>query len=448
MIHLTEEDLNRINQGLKRRDFIRLSALTIGALAFNNYFPLMAAERKKLISGKSVIYICLDGGPAHLDTFDPKPKAGRDYCGPYRLPLPTVVPGLVICEKLPLLAKMADKYAIIRSMTHGYQGHETASYVTETGTIPSNNLIYPSTGAIIAFKKESEYKNSIPPYMSVTTASTRFNEAGFLGPQYKSFATGGEPERDNFSVEGIVNNSVSDEKLNRRKNLLNLVDDFGNQFDQNPEFQKLDNFRDKAYSLILGEDRKVFNLKEESNITRDRYGRNRLGQSCLLARRLAEKGVPFITVRSTGWDTHKQHFERMEEKLPELDKAVSALLADLAERGLLDQTIVICGGEFGRTPKIMWESPWNGGRGHFSNAFSYLVAGGGFIGGKILGKTDNLGEKVIERPVYPWDLTASVYTLMGIDPKGKLIHPREGEIPILPGLGGKQSGGILTEIMK
>jgi hypothetical protein len=448
MIQLTEKDINRINQNLRRRDFIRLSALTFGTLAFSKYLPARATQRKKMLTGKSVIYICLDGGPSHLDTFDPKPKAGRDYCGPYRLPLSTVVPGLEICEKLPLLAKIADKYSIIRSMTHGYQGHETASYVTETGTIPSNNLIYPATGAVIAFKKESEYKNSIPPYMSVTTASTRFNEAGFLGPQYKSFATGGEPDRDNFSVEGIINSSVSDEKLNRRKDLLDLVDNFGLQFNQNPEFQKLDNFRDKAYSLILGEDRKVFNLKEETNTTRDRYGRNRLGQSCLLARRLAEKGVPFITVRNGGWDTHKQHFERMEEKLPELDKAVSALLADLAERGLLDQTIVICGGEFGRTPKVMWESPWNGGRGHFSNAFSYLVAGGGFIGGKVLGKTDNLGEKVIERPVYPWDLTASVYTLMGIDPNSKLVHPREGEIPILPGLGGKLSGGILTEIMK
>ena len=131
-----------------------------------------------------------------------------------------------------------------------------------------------------------------------------------------------------------------------------------------------------------------------------------------------------------------------------MDKAVSALLADLSERGLLDQTIVLCGGEFGRTPKVMWESPWNGGRGHHCYAFSYLVAGGGFIGGKVLGKTDNLGEKVIERPVYPWDLTASVYSLMGIDPKSKLVHPREGEIPLLPGLGGNLSGGILTEIMK
>lgn len=448
MIHLTENDLNQINKSLKRRDFIRWSAVTIGTLALSKYFPLNAAERKKIIRGKSVIYICLDGGPSQLDTFDPKPKAGREYCGLYRQPLSTEVPGLEICEKLPLLAKMADKYAIIRSMTHGYQGHETASYVTETGTIPSNNLIYPSTGAIIAFKKENEYKNSIPPYMSVTTASTRFNEAGFLGPQYKSFATGGEPERDHFSVEGIINHSVSDEKLNRRKNILELVDDFGKQYDQNPEFQKLDDFRDKAYSLILGDDRKVFNLEEEDSKTRDRYGRNRLGQSCLLARRLAEKGVPFITVRNTGWDTHKQHFERMEEKLPELDKAVSALLADLSERGLLDQTIVVCGGEFGRTPKVMWESPWNGGRGHCSYAFSYLVAGGGFVGGKVIGKTDNAGEKVIERPVYPWDLTASVYTLMGIDPMSKLVHPREGSIPILPGLGGKLSGGILTEIMK
>ena len=212
--------------------------------------------------------------------------------------------------------------------------------------------------------------------------------------------------------------------------------------------EKIDSLRDVNMEFIWGESREIFNLTNEPDSVRERYGKSRLGQSCLVARKLVEAGVPFVNVRTTGWDTHKKHFQKMNSMLPNLDKALSALLADLDERGLLDSTIVLCGGEFGRTPKVLWEAPWNGGRAHFGTAFSYLVAGGGFQGGKVLGKTDKTGEKVAERPVYPCDLIGTIYLLMGIDPYGTLPHVSEGDLPILPSLlNKKQSNGLLYEII-
>ena len=446
---MKKEYINRVNQHTTSHDFIRLLAFTVVLLFLGNLHPLKAQQPIEKKHAKSVIFVYLDGGPTQTDMFDPKPKAGKDYTGPFVKTSVTNVPGIEIGEKLPLLAKIADKYTIIRSMTHGINGHETASYVMETGSLLGGRIVYPAMGAVIAFKKEATYKGSIPPYISLTNGSTRFNEAGFLGPQYKSFATGGAPEAAQFSVEGIVNTAYTDDQLKNRKKLLNSLDNFSASLPDNKQLAEMDKFQQQAYSLILGEDRKVFNLNEESNATRTRYGKTRFGASCLVARRLVQKGVPFIVVRNGGWDTHKQHFERMSEKLPELDQALSALIEDLSEKGLLDETIVICGGEFGRTPKVLYEPPWNGGRNHFGAAFSYLVAGGGFIGGKVVGATDPRGEKVIERSVFPWDFAETIYTLMGIDTKSTLPHPTEGDVPMLflP-LEKEKRGGMLTEIMK
>ncbi|MDP4289971.1 MAG: DUF1501 domain-containing protein [Bacteroidota bacterium] len=446
---MNKQYFNNIHVQIKRLEFLYRCALVSAAFLLGSSFGVNAAQPVEKPHAKSVIFIYLDGGPAQTDMFDPKPKAGKDYTGPYVKPIATNVAGIEIGEKLPLLAKIADKYSIIRSMTHGINGHETASYVMETGSLPGGRVVYPSMGAVIAFKKESTYTGSIPSYISLTVGSSRFNEAGFLGPQYKSFATGGAPEAAQFSVEGIVNNAYTDEQLHNRQKLLNSLDHFSSLMPGNAQLDEMDKYQKQAYSLILGEDRKVFNLNEEGDSLRNHYGRNRLGQSCLIARRLVQKGVLFVMVRNTGWDTHKEHFERMNEKLPELDQALSALLTDLSDKGLLDQTIVICGGEFGRTPKILFEPPWNGGRNHFGAAFSYLVAGGGFIGGKVVGATDAKGEKVIERPVYPWDFAESIYTLMGIDTKSTLPHPTEGNIPMLYLPQDKDKrGGMLTEIMK
>lgn len=397
----------------------------------------IAAQR-----AKSVILVYLDGGPAQTDTFDPKPETSRDYYGNYKEAIPTNVPGIEIGQKLPLLAQIADKYSIIRSLTHGVNGHETGHYAMITGDLSKGPVVYPSYGAVISFMKKDSYKGILPPYISVTSANSRFNEGGFLGNNYKSFDTGGAPEKTEFAVEGIVNRYVDKTKADERMALLHA-------FEQLPiEKEVLDSLRQENMNFVWGASRQVFNLSNEPDSVRQRYGMNRLGQSCLTARRLVEAGVPFINVRTTGWDTHKKHFQKMNEMLPELDKALSALLIDLDQKGLLDNTIVLCGGEFGRTPKIMWEAPWNGGRAHFGTAFSYLVAGGGFKGGKVLGSTDKTGENVSERPVYPCDLIGTVYLLVGIDPKGVLPHVSEGQLPILPSLGKEgQSNGLLYELI-
>lgn len=391
---------------------------------------------------KSVILVYLDGGPAQTDTFDPKPNAGRNYFGNYKGVCKTNVEGIEIGEKLPLLAGMADKYSLVRSLTHGSNAHETGHYAMITGDTSGGAVVYPSFGAVISYMKKDSYKGILPCYISVTSANSRFNEGGFLGNSYKSFDTGGKPESKEYEVEGIVNKYINRNRLDSRMALLN-------KFETNPmDKQLIDSLRAVNMEFIWGDSREIFNLNNEPDSVRQRYGKSRLGQSCLVARRLVEAGVPFVNVRMTGWDTHKKHFQKMNSMLPQLDKALSALLADLDERGLLDSTIVLCGGEFGRTPKVLWEAPWNGGRAHFGKTFSYLVAGGGFHGGKVVGKTDKTGEKVAERPVAPCDLIGTIYLLMGIDPYGTLPHVSEGDLPILPSLlDEKKSYGLLYEII-
>lgn len=391
---------------------------------------------------KSVILVYLDGGPAQTDTFDPKPEAGRTYTGSYTKVAKTNVEGIEIGAKLPLLATMADKYSLVRSLTHGSNAHETGHYAMITGDTSGGAVVYPSFGAVISYMKKDTYKGILPCYISVTSANSRFNEGGFLGNEYKSFDTGGAPEKKAYEVEGLINKFVDRERMNKRMALLE-------KFETQPmDKQEIDSLRAINMEFMWGESREIFNLANEPDSVRQRYGKTRIGQSCLVARKLVEAGVPFVNVRTTGWDTHKKHFQYMDSMLPNLDKALSALIADLDQRGLLDSTIVLCGGEFGRTPKVLWEAPWNGGRAHFGKTFSYLVAGGGFQGGKVLGKTDRTGENVAERPVAPCDLIGTVYLLMGIDPYGTLPHVSEGNLPILPSLlDKKKSYGLLYEII-
>ena len=398
---------------------------------------------------KSLVYIYLDGGSSQTDTFDPKPEAGPSYTGKYKNPIETNVPGVFIGERLVRLAKIADRYSILRGMCDGTNAHETGHYRMLTGDMTGQDIVYPSYGAMISYKKAAGYDNPIFPYICITEASTRFNEAGFLKAWYKPYDTGGKPDAAEFDVSGIVNHKMSDQLLKERRDLLRELSSLGRPVEQTEEVKKAARLRDQNYELILGDVRKAFDLSSEPDSVRKAYGRNNFGQSCLAARRLVEQGVLVVMVRFRGWDTHKEHFKRMDQRLEELDGGVSSLILDLEKRGLLDQTIIVLGGEFGRTPLIAFGPPWNGGRGHYGAAFSYLVAGGGFAGGKVVGKTDAKGEQVLERKVYPADLWASVYTLMGIDPLGTVTHPVLGEIPILPSYGKEgQSNGMLTEIMK
>jgi len=390
------------------------------------------------------------GGPSHLDTFDPKPDAGYDYCGPFNKPIPTNVEGIQIGQMLPLLAQQADKFSIIRSMTHGNNSHETASYIVQTGREPGR-LVYPCVGAVVSLFKgyEHGYKGLVPPYIVLTQPQGRFSESGFLGPRYKPFATGGDPNQTPFAVEGIVARGISDERQRARRELLHSLDSLGKAMPENPHFKQLDRCEENAYGMMFGDARKLFDLSVEKDEIREQYGRNTFGQSCLMACRLVEHGVPYVTINYKGWDTHKQHFETMRRKLPEMDRGMATLLSDLAGRGLLESTIIWWSGEFGRGPKIQWEPPWNGGRSHYGKCFCAVVAGGGFKGGCVVGASNEKGAEVAERPVYPQDLIGSMYELLGIDPEGPLPNPR-GLAP--DQVGGKvmpssQGAGRLKEIM-
>jgi uncharacterized protein (DUF1501 family) len=418
-----------------RRDLLRL----MGAAGLA--IPLRAGGQPA--KAKAVIQIWMWGGPAHLDTFDPKPAAGYDYCGPFDKPIATNVAGVEINELLPLLAQQADKYSLIRSMTHGIYAHETASYAVQTGRKPGERLVYPCAGAVVSlFKgKDAASGGLIPPYIVLTQPQGRFSENGFLSERYRPFATGGDPAQTRFAVEGVVAQGVTDERQQDRRQLLHQLNTL-EKAQQNPAWKELDQAEQQAYELILGDAGKVFDLAQETGEMRDRYGRNTFGQSCLAARRLVERGVPYVTINYQGWDTHRQNFQTMRQKLPQMDKGLATLLQDLAARGLLESTIVWWSGEFGRTPKVQWEAPWNGGRNHWGDCFCALVAGGGFKGGHVVGSTDARGEQVRDRPVYPADEIGSIYQLLGIDPDGKMPNPQGLGVAVMPA-----GAGRLTEIL-
>jgi hypothetical protein len=396
-----------------------------------------AAAQAAPVAGKakSVIQIWMWGGPAHLDTFDPKPDAGSDYCGPLNSPIETNVSGIRISELLPLLAKQADKYSLIRSMTHGVNAHETASYTVQTGRVSGGRDVYPSIGAVVSLFKgyNTGYKGLIPPYIVLTEPQGRFSEAGFLGSRYKPFATGGDPAQARFAVEGVVAQGITDQRQRDRRAYMHQLDTLGQVMKGSAEVTAMQEAENQAYELILGDAGKVFDLSQEKDELRDRYGRTTFGQSCLVARRLVERGVPYITINyKGGWDTHKQNFQVMRQRLPQMDKGLATLLEDLSQRGLLDSTIVWWNGEFGRTPKVQWEAPWNGGRNHWGACFGALLAGGGFKGGQVVGESDARGEEVKSRPVYPADLIGSIYRQLGIDPAGSLPHPAGVPTRVLP----------------
>ena len=437
---------------MSRREAVQRTLLGAAGLLLGQHLNLraLAAPAAVKAKAKSVIQIWMWGGPAHLDTFDPKPEAGNDYCGPLNKPIETNVSGIRIGELLPLLAKQADKYSIIRGMTHGNNGHETAAYMVQTGWPPGGRVVHPCAGAVVSLFKghEAGYRGLVPPYIVLTEPQGRFSEAGFLGARYKPFATGGDPAQSRFAVEGVVAPGITEKRQQDRRDLLHKLNTLEQAMPGDAQLATLTQCEKEAYDLILGDAGKVFDLSQEKDEMRERYGRNTFGQSCLVARRLVERGVPYITINAKGWDTHKQHFQAMRRKLPEVDKGMASLLQDLAERGLLDSTIVWWSGEFGRTPKVQWEAPWNGGRGHYGKVFSAVVAGGGFKGGQVVGASDAKGETVKERPVYPCDLLGSIYQLLGIDPDAKLPHPQGLVARVNPSAQDDvSSGGRLKEIM-
>jgi hypothetical protein len=411
--------------------------------------PTASTKVSTKIKAKSVIQIFLWGGMSHNDTWDPKPQSGYEYMGEFAKAIPTNVDGIQLGALFPELAKQADKFSLIRSMTHHNNGHETAAYLMQTGHAPGERLAYPSIGAVFAMFKGPQYKGILPPYVVLTQPQGRFSEEGFLGPRFKPFATGSDPNASRFEVEGVVARGITDDRQTRRRELLRTMDTMGAAMAASPQLAAAEDAKKAAYELILGQGKEVFDLSKEKPALRDRYGRHTFGQDCLAARRMVETGVPYVVINYPGgWDTHSNHFPTMRRQCPQLDQGLASLLQDLKDRGLLDSTLVWCSGEFGRGPKVDWQPPWNGGRNHYGNVFTVLVAGGGFKGGRVVGSSDAKAEEVKERPVYPVDLLGSIYHLAGIDPKARLPHPMGIEAHVLPSAAeGVKSAGILTEIM-
>ena len=443
---------NQDASGMTRREALRCGLCGAAGLMAPGLALAATAGPVKTpvkVKARSVVQIFLWGGMSHNDTWDPKPDSGRNYMGEFAKAIPTNVDGIQIGELFPLLAKQADKFSLIRSMTHGNNGHETAAYLMQTGHAPGERLAYPSIGAVFSLLKGPQYQGLIPPYVVLTRPQGRFSEEGFLGPKYKPFATGGDPNTPRFEVEGIVARGITDQRQKARRALLGKLNTLGAAMSGNRQVADAEVCKKAAYELILGSGKEVFDLSQEKQELRARYGRHTFGQECLVARRLVESGVPYVTINYPGgWDTHSNHFSTMRRQCPQLDQGLAALLADLKDRGLLESTLVWCCGEFGRSPKIDWQPPWNGGRNHYGAVFSVLVAGGGFKGGHVVGASDAKAEQVKDRPVYPVDLLGSIYQLAGIDFHARLPHPMGLEAHVLPDASeGVKSAGLLTEIM-
>jgi hypothetical protein len=414
-------------QGPTRRDALKVGLLSFLGLSLDDWFRLRSfgADRSgRSAPPRNCILIWLAGGASHIDTFDPKPGAPADVKGEFK-PIATSVPGLQISEVLPRLAKIMDRVTLIRSMTSPEADHGRASHHLLTGYRPMPALEYPSYGSVVA-KVREQRRGALPPYVAIPDAPL-FSSSGYLTPAYDPFAASGDPNQDNFRVRNLTPpDKLTMDRLMRRRGMVRALDEFAHDVPPTTLTTSRDQFADQAYSLMTSNAAQAaFRLGDESAAVRDKYGRTTFGQSCLLARRLIEAGVSFVTVndRGTGplgWDTHAQNFTTIKNNLAQpLDQGLTALIEDLADRRLLDQTVVVMMGEFGRTPKINK----NAGRDHHGRANSVLVAGAGFPAGLVLGKTDARGDNPIDRPVTPADLAAALYLKLGIDPDRKFEAP-------------------------
>lgn len=396
-----------------RRDFVKIGSL--GALGVSLEKVLRAKANKEV----SCILMWQSGGCGHQDTLDMKPDAPIEYRGEFK-PISTNVPGIQICEHLPFTAKQADKFTILRSLKSRENNHERAINYLLTGYLPLSTLEFPSMGSVVA--KQKGPRNGMPPYVAIPNTFPSYG-GGYLGGEFNPFIAG-DPNVSGYRVRDLtLPVDVDWQRVGNRKWLLEQMDKKYRTIDANTDFDALDAFEKRAYDLMSSPAaKKAFDIEAESPSLRERYGRTPVGQGALLARRLVESGVRFVTV-AKGWlnyDTHGDNFNIMRKVLlPEFDRAFAALLEDLHERGMLDSTLVIAMGEFGRTPKVNKDA----GRDHHSKCWSAVFAGAGIPGGRVLGATDKTATEVTDLPVEPEDLLYTIYTVLGVDPHTEYQTP-------------------------
>lgn len=422
MIEIPTESHRRCD-GIPRREYLRVGSLGLFGLTLpallraHDDHGAPAAGRKQT----SCILLWLSGGPSQIDTFDPKPEAPLEIRGEFKT-IPTTSPGLHFTEHLPKIAKQFGKFSLIRSMTHNQGTHGLADQLVTSGYAPTPSGVgvrYPCQGSIVSWV--TGYRNGIPPYVYVGDISgpDGFRKrdalnAGVLGAAFNPLEIGDQANEPNFKVRDVTPaKGVDVERLSSRRNMLELFDRWHRQADARlAVLDQVDGYYEKAYSLVTSPvAKKAFDLGAEPEKVRDAYGRTMFGQSCLLARRLVEAGVRYVTVGMPGWDNHTKTCKTLKEKLlPVLDTSYSALLQDLHDRGMLDSTLVLCLGEFGRTPKINAEA----GRDHWPSTQVIALGGGGIKTGVVVGATSERCDYPIDRPLSVADFGATVYRALGI----------------------------------
>lgn len=434
-----------------RREFLQVGAVAGLGLSLGDYLILQRAvadESKTRAVNKtaprnaaagpaaqSVIYIFLQGGMSHFETFDPKPNAPIEYRG--QLGAVKTNTGEVFGGLLPQTATVADKIAVIRSMSHGEAAHERGTHNMLTGYKPSPVIAYPSLGSVVSH--EYGPRKDLPPYCCIPGATDPHLGTGYLSSAYGPFSIGGEPNDKNFRVRDLsLPAGVDDARFAGRRSLRAAVDAHFAKLEKSDALDAMDAFYQRAYALISSpQARAAFDIAQEPAKVRDEYGRTAVGQRLLLARRLVEAGVRFVTVLDGGWDFHKGIDGGMRSRVPPLDRAYAALIRDLDRRGLLASTLVAMTTEFGRTPRLNKDA----GRDHWPKVFSIVLAGGGLAGGRIHGASDPLGTEPADDPVGPADMAATIFTQLGIPPEKELIAPGSRPIEIV------RDGKILSDLL-
>lgn len=446
MFRLDLGSQGRYCDGLNRRSFLQIGVAGMASVGLPQFLRAKEAsgiEKKNT----SVILIWLDGGPGHMDMYDMKPDAPAEYRGLWK-PIRTVVPGFDVTELYPKQAKLTDKFSVVRSLHHGTGDHFAGGHrmitTKDMGVSGANTTQkFPGIGAIVN-RELGPRVPGMPGHIAVPhSASIGLNPGYFgghmLGVQHDPFATG-DPSPANFQVRNLnLASGLTVDKLDDRRTLLKHFDKQKSSFDGNATTKSMDKFSGEAFEFVTGPAaRKAFDMGKEDPKLRDQYGRNGWGQSALLARRLVEAGSTFVTVHLGGWDHHWDLQKSYDRLLPQVDALVATLFRDLSDRGLLDTTLVMLCGEFGRTPKM--NDGGNGGpagsmgtpgRDHWGDAMFCLMGGGGVKGGQIVGSTDSKGMAPKSRPVTPSNIHATIYKVLGIDPKLQLLDPSGRPVPVL-----------------
>jgi hypothetical protein len=420
--HLTAAFVSASRQVMGRREFSRAAALGVPGVFLGDLLARQVRADRRPARARSVLMIYAGGGISHHDAFDPKPEAPSEVRGEFST-IQTALPGIAFSEHLPLLARDLDQVALVRSVHHTQTDHGVSAYLMLRGYAqpdpsfdrPENQLrANPNIGSHVA--RVIGPQNGLPAYVCVPglsyLATVNYYTAGWMGRAYDPFLLKSDPNLETFEVSRLaLSPVVSDERLANRRALLGAL--VGERQFAGRTGAALDVQYSRAFAALAMEStRRAFDVARESDAVRDAYGRTRIGQSCLVARRLVEAGVPFVTVDDDVWDHHGTIFPALKQRLPELDAAFSTLLADLRERGLLETTLVLLLTDFGRTPTINKGA----GRDHWPGVFSVLAAGAGITGGQVIGSSDRLGATPRERPIMPQDVAATVYQFLGLDP--------------------------------